>query len=308
MARRDDIQIDAVDGRPLGARRYEPSFPATAQVVIHGATAVPQRFYEPFASHLASRGARVITYDYRGIGRSRSLDLRDDPVTMQDWIDDAAVVQRWTRDRDRDLPLVAVGHSFGGQIAPALAPAADAIVSIAAQGGYVGRFPAPHSHALRVLMSVGIPAFAKLWGYVPGWAGLGEDLPAGVARQWARWCLAQDYYFSELPDLRAKVAAWHGPMLALSFTDDDYASLENVQWLLERFEGALVDHRRFAPAQIDRIEIGHFGFFRERVGGALWSVVDEFLHARVGLAEPPVRGVPRSFAEEVMADLSYGRA
>jgi len=306
MARRDDIQIDAVDGRPIGARRYEPSLPAAAQVVIHGATAVPQRFYDAFASHVASRGSRVITYDYRGIGRSRSLLLRDDPVTMQDWIDDASVVQRWTKDLDPDLPLVAIGHSFGGQIAPGLAPAADAIVAIAAQGGYVGRFPSPHSHGLRVLMSVGIPAFATLLGYVPGWAGLGEDLPPGVAKQWARWCLHPEYYFSELVDMRAKVAAWDGPMLALSFTDDDYASLENVEWLLERFERAQIDHHRFTPAAIDRLEIGHFGFFREKIGAAMWTVVDDFLHERVGIAPPPpVRA--RSFADEIMADLSYGR-
>jgi predicted alpha/beta hydrolase len=309
MARRDDIQLEAIDGRPLGARRYEPEHRPFVQVVIHGATAVPQRFYDAWAQHLADRGARVLTYDFRGIDRSRSVDLRQDAVTMRDWFDDAAIAQRWLSDLDPDLPLVAVGHSFGGQIAAAITPPADGIVLVGAQGGYVGRFPAPQRYELRAVMALAIPGIAKLWGYVPGWAGLGEDLPAGVGRQggrgWARWCLSPDYYLSELPHLRGKLARWEGPMLALSFTDDPYASLENVEWLLEHFASADLERQRFAPHELGLSSVGHFGFFRPTAAVRLWGAVDRFL-ARFG--GPAAQPVPRNFTEAILADLSYGRA
>ncbi|HET6582307.1 MAG TPA: alpha/beta fold hydrolase [Nannocystaceae bacterium] len=305
MARREDITLEAVDGRPLGARRYEPSTLPFAQVVVHGATAVPQRFYDAWAMHLANRGVRVLTYDFRGIDRSRTVDVRVDSVTMRDWVDDASVAQRWLSDLDPDVPLVAVGHSFGGQIAAGLLPAADAIVLVGAQGGYVGRFPAPRRYELRAVMSLAIPGIAKLWGYVPGWTGLGEDLPPGVAREWARWCLSPEYFMGELPQMRAKLARWSGPMLALSFTDDDFASLENVQWLLDHFDSAELEHLRFAPHELGLSSIGHFGFFRPTASVRLWSVVDRFL-ARFG--GPVVQPAPTTFAEAVLADLSYGRS
>jgi len=79
--------------------------PARAQVVIHGATAVPQRFYRDWATHLAERGAAVLTYDHRGIGRSRRGPLGRDRVIMADRIDDAEV-------EIAELALPAVGH-FG---------------------------------------------------------------------------------------------------------------------------------------------------------------------------------------------------
>lgn len=305
MARRDDIQLEAIDGRPIGARRYEPTHRPFAQVVIHGATAVPARFYDAWAHHLADRGVRVLTYDYRGIDRSRTAPLRDDDVTMRDWFDDAAVAQRWLHDLDADLPLVSVGHSFGGQIAAAITPPADAIVVVAAQGGYVGRFPSPQRYELRAVMSVAIPSIAMLWGYLPGWIGLGEDLPGGVARQWARWCLSPEYYLSELPHMKSKLARWEGPMLALSFTDDPYASLENVEWLLGRFENADLEHMRFAPHELGLSSVGHFGFFRKTAAVRLWGVVDRFLAQFGG---PTVQPPPRNFTEAVLADLAYGRA
>jgi len=45
MVRIDDIEIPTSDGRPLAATHYLSSVTPRAQLIIHGATAVPQRFY-----------------------------------------------------------------------------------------------------------------------------------------------------------------------------------------------------------------------------------------------------------------------
>lgn len=298
-----ELSISTLDERPLAVRRYEPAGPVRAQVLVHGATAVPQRFYAAWATHLAEHGLRVFTYDYRGIGSSRTLPLREETVDMQGWIDDATIVQRTVIDLAPELPTFVVGHSFGGQIAPTLSPAAAAIVLVGAQAGSVTRFPWPRRSTLRATMALGIPALAEVFGYVPGWVGLGEDLPGPVARQWARWCLREDYFLSELPELGARLARYRGPVLALSFTDDEFAPLANVQWLLDRLDGAAVDHRHLEPAELGEAEVGHFGFFRRAAARRGWGQVDAFFDRLLGAA-PRVVG----FEAAVLADLDYGRA
>lgn len=299
MVRADDIQIPTEGGRLLGAVLVHPTAPARAQVVIHGATAVPQRFYREWATHLAERGVAVLTYDYRGIGRSRHGSLAGDAVTMADWIDDAQAAQQWATERADGALLVAVGHSFGGQIATTLEPAADAIVTIGAQGGYVGRYGAPRRQWLTLVMRGLIPGLTAAFGHLPGWAGLGEDLPAGVARQWARWCTDPEYLLSELPQLRARMASFRGPVYAMSFDDDPFAPESNVRWLLDRFESASIEHDRVEVAQLDLPAVGHFGFFRRSAAAELWPRVDDFL-ARLGAA--PIL----TEEDRLLADLRYG--
>lgn len=300
MVRAEDIEIPTTDARPLGAVVFRPNTTPRAQIVIHGATAVPQSYYRPWATHLAERGLLVVTYDYRGIGRSRSGPLANEPVTMSGWIDDARHVQRWASVHGMGAPLVAVGHSFGGQIAPSLVPHADAIITVGAQGGYVGRYASPHRHLLELYMRGFIPAMTAVFGRLPGWAGLGEDLPPGVAKQWARWCSHPEYMLSELPHLRDDLAAWSGPLFALSFDDDAYAALPNVQWLLDRFESAMIEHDHIEVAELAMGEVGHFGFFRRGAAAELWPRVDQFL-ARLGVGPPIV-----DETERVLADLQYG--
>lgn len=295
--------LAGLDGRAIGVRRFDPIGELRSQVVVHGATAVSQRYYQAWATHLAERGHRVFTYDYRGVGRSRREgSLARDPSTMTDWMDDAALVQRTVIRRDHGVPMIAVGHSFGGQIAASLRPAADAIVTVGAQGGYVGRFAFPQRLRIHAVMHWGIPALVASAGYLPGWAGLGEDLPPEVARQWARWCRSPRYFLSELPQLAELMARWSGPMLALSFTDDDYASLTNVEWLLGHFEAARIDHQHLDPSDVGLPGIGHFGLFRRGASAALWPRIDRFIDALLGGED-----LRAESEREVLRDLQYGR-
>lgn len=301
MVRCEEFEIPALDDRPIGATRYLPNITPRAWVVIHGATAVLQRFYTAWAQHLAARGVAVVTYDYRGIGASRTMPLAADPVTMSDWIDDARVVQRWVSRQTDGAPLVAVGHSFGGQIAAALRPVADAIITVGAQGGWVGRFEGARRLWVGLIMHGLIPGFVRSVGHVPGWAGLGEDLPPGVAMQWARWCRSPEYLLSELPHLRDALASYRGPLLALTFDDDSLAPPANVRWLLQRWQGAQLEHRHIDVDTLPLDRVGHFGFFRSSAAASLWPQVDAFLAARGVTAIA-------SEHERVLVDLQYGCA
>jgi predicted alpha/beta hydrolase len=83
------FDLHADDQVRLGATLFEPARPHGV-VIIHGATAVPQRYYQRFATFAAqATGARVITYDYRGVGRSRPVapasSLRGFDASLHDW-------------------------------------------------------------------------------------------------------------------------------------------------------------------------------------------------------------------------------
>ena len=66
----DDITVPATDGYPLGATLFLPRGVKRHAVLINSATAVHRKVYRGFAGYLARRGCAVLTYDYRGTGRS----------------------------------------------------------------------------------------------------------------------------------------------------------------------------------------------------------------------------------------------
>src|SRR5687767_1550805 len=83
------VELTASDGVTLGATLFTPVTPAglsRGTVIIHSATAVPQRYYHRFARYAAQAiGARVLTYDYRGIGKSRPRSLRGFHASLTAW-------------------------------------------------------------------------------------------------------------------------------------------------------------------------------------------------------------------------------
>jgi predicted alpha/beta hydrolase len=230
---------------------------------------------------------------------------------MRDWAElDAEAMIDHVAHEAAGRPLYLVGHSFGGQLLGLIgAPERFAgAVLIASQLGYVGHWPAASRWALRLLWGAAVPALVAARGYVPGRLGLGgNDLPGGVASQWARWCRDPRYLLGEVPGAAAAFAAVRGPLLAYSFADDWMAPRPAVEALLATFRGAEVCHRHIDPRREGGAAVGHFGFFRQEAGGHLWPQVTAFLGAGARAPGEPV--TPCHVAmQEVMADLAYGRA
>jgi predicted alpha/beta hydrolase len=292
--------LTAADGAVLGARVYVPAGRPRASAVIHGATAVPQRYYERFAGHLAAAGLRVITYDYRGVGASRPRSLRGFQARMQDWATDAAAAMALAREED--APLLWIGHSFGGQLLGLLDEAREvkAALLVGSQLGYAGHWPARMQPRIRLFWHVLVPGLTAALGYYPGRVGLGEDLPAGVAREWRRWALQPGYYLDERPDARARLTGFARPLLFYSFTDDDFAPGKAVRTLLSLLPSAGLVHRRVAPGELGVAEIGHFGLFRQRFAGTLWREALAFFdHVLDGAPLPPELARPGGLAAEI---------
>ena len=230
----ETIGVPARDGYALGATIFSPDGEPRAVALIHPATAVPQKIYAGFAAYLAEHGFVALTYDYRGIGRSRPRSLKGFPARMRDWAEfDAEGVTTWARARWPSLPLVAVGHSVGGQ-AIGLCESSrhlSAAVLVTAQAAY-WRLMKGFAEQLRVLALLRIigPPLVALLGYMPAKrVDFGEDMPGPQFLEWGRWCMQKRYFFDD-PTLAApaRYARVRIPVRAYGFTDDKWATPEAI--------------------------------------------------------------------------------
>jgi len=278
-----DVSIPARDGYVLGGKLFRPPEPNGAAVIIQAASGVPQEYYGKFAAYLAERGFTVLTFDYRGIGQSRPPSLRGFEATMRDW---AALDTGGALDfLEREAPgarLLAVGHSFGGQcfgVVPGNERYAGALV-VSSQSGYWRHWKGRGRAGMWLVTHVVLPALSGVLGYFPARRlGQGEDLPAGVATEWARWCRHPGYIVGAL-GAEAEYVRFRAPMRAVWIEDDGYAPLAAVQALAGFFPSARVELHAVRPSEAGGGRIGHFGFFRERFRATLWKDAADWLAER----------------------------
>jgi predicted alpha/beta hydrolase len=273
----EDLKIPATDGLALAATRFAPAAETAngTRVVIASAVGVRRGFYGRFARWLAEQGFEVLTFDYRGIGDSRRGSLRRFHATARDWGEkDLTGVLAWAAANRPGARLVMVGHSIGGQLV-GLSPECGriaAFLAVAAQSGWWGHWPVPSRYALAFLWRVLMPGVAAALGYFPGRRlGLGENLPGGVAREWAWWGRHVEYPVDERGSpLRPFYDRFHGPLLACSFADDGYAPRAAVDALAALYVNARVRRRHLVPREAGMERLGHYGFFREGARDTLW--------------------------------------
>jgi predicted alpha/beta hydrolase len=277
----EDTTIAARDGYSLAATVFQPSVPVQRAVLINSATAVPRKIYRGFAGFLAHNGFAAITYDYRGVGGSRPRSLRGFPARMRDWaaLDVSAAVE-FARQTWPAAPLTYVGHSFGGQ-ALGLIPNNTAVsraLLVSAQAAYWRAMPAPESYRVFVLMNLGGRAVAHTIGYVPGWMGIGEDLPKGVFLDWADWVLKPRYFFDDasLAELK-NFPNYRGALRAIGMNDDRWATAAMIDLLVSGFTSAQAERTQIEPRDVGASRIDHFGFFRPDHCDTLWRDAAEWL-------------------------------
>jgi predicted alpha/beta hydrolase len=294
-----DLELAAADGFRLAATLFEPGGrgapaeapPVRAAAVVASALGVRRRLYEAFAADLAAHGFTVLIFDYRGVGGSRPASLRGFEASMHEWGEldlDAAI--RWLSDRCPGLPLAVVGHSAGGQVF-GLAPAGErvgALLGIAAQNGHWRYWEGWRKLWVLFFWYVLAPLGIALFGYLP-MARItgGQDVPAGVGREWIRWGRHRDYVLSYArPAGRDRgYREFDRPLAAWGFADDHgFAPPPAVARLPDFYPAARGEVRIFRPAELGARQIGHFGCFRERFRESLWRQMREWLEGALGLA------------------------
>lgn len=269
--------IPTWDGTSLAARFFTPRGRARGAVLIAPAMGVPQSFYAPFATWLADEGFVAVTFDYRGMGRSRRGSLRDLDADIVTWAEqDTAAVLRALETRAAGLPITWLGHSLGGQIVPFVPERGSVakIITIATGSGYWRQNAAPLRRKVWLFWFLAVPLATPLFGYFPGKRlGMVGDLPRGVIRQWKKWCMQREYAAGDGPATRALYASVTTPITAISFTDDEMMSEASIDSIHALYTGAPRTMRRFTPDDVGLARIGHFGFFRAEMRAPLWEAL-----------------------------------
>jgi predicted alpha/beta hydrolase len=278
------VRLVCSDGAVLAAHWYLPvQGPPRAVAVVSAATGVPQGFYRAFAQWLARRGYAVFTYDYRGIGLSRRGPVTAEAASMRDWarLDMSAALvaadaQRRRADGQR-LPLLLIGHSFGGN-ALGLAQGveqADAVLTVASQLGDWRLWPGGHRAVTWLFFHIMLPSVAHLLSHAPGWAlggGSAQPLPKQVALEWARWGRTRGFLYGDA-SLKNDLGLhrFSGAAHLWNVSDDlTYGPPGAVDGLGAMFSSARVTRHTLSPADAGVPRLGHFGAFRREVGPRVW--------------------------------------
>ncbi|HWP95197.1 MAG TPA: alpha/beta fold hydrolase [Gammaproteobacteria bacterium] len=275
------LAITTGDGYVIKASLYPSAAPRRCAIVC-GAMGVKRSFYDAFARFLAGCGITTVTFDYRGIGESRPATLRGFTARMQDWGElDIEAVIAWVRHELAPERLYLVGHSAGGQLVGLAHEArhAHALVMVAAQSGYWGHWRGTQRALVFALWHVLIPLLTRVFGYFPArLLGLGENLPAGVARQWARWGRDPRYLFGrDAPASTMHFAALRMPLLAISILHDRFAPRAAVEAWLAWFPNAAITLREIGLRNVRNVRIDHFNWFRAEAGLPFWRELVEWL-------------------------------
>ena len=280
------MEITARDGYRLGATLFQPTASNGRAVMVMAATGVPQEYYGKFAAFLAERGFTVLTFDYRGIGRSLHGPVRAVKAGMRDWaLLDAAAAFEFLEKNFPNERLMAIGHSFGGQaLRPAAAARAHrrrvhrrlaerllAQLAGAVRPGLDVRRDA-HRHAADAAPVRLFPRLARRPGRGP--AGRRDDrmgelvpppeIPRGRARRRAR--------VRALQGAAPPVRDHRRPLRA--------AARGRGAWRVLYPNRQERRSREVKPEDVNAERIGHFGFFRERFRDSLWREACDWLEAQ----------------------------
>jgi predicted alpha/beta hydrolase len=148
-----------------------------------------------------------------------------------------------------------------------------------------------------------MPAVTRTLGYFPARRfGFPEDLPAGVAYDWAartRPDFERNYLLPDgsldrprLAVVRGRFRALTADVLSITLSDDPFATPTATARLRGLFSGCRFDERRIDPRRIGLRKVGHFGFFRTAARDALWPIVFDWLIQTA--AERAPAGLPHS--------------
>jgi predicted alpha/beta hydrolase len=243
--------------------------------------------YTRFARYLAANGVAVLTYDYRGIGLSRPAKLRGFRAVAEDWSEhDCGGAIAYLKSTFPGIEIVAISHSIGALITGGAANIGEVkrFIFICPHTGYYRDYLPKYRVPMAMLWHGVMPLVTRVLGYFPAkFLGLGEDIPAGVALQWAA---------RRTPDLQPEATAIDarrartmiarypsvaGTVLAIGIADDAFATTAGIRRLLLVFPGLLAELRMFSPRECGMNAIGHFGYFRRSAEDAMWPAALDFL-------------------------------
>lgn len=287
------VPIPALDGYQLGGLLCTVRGDQPARVaVFHAGAGIPAASYRRFAMFLAQSGIPVLLYDYRGIGLSRPRALRGFRASVEDWSEyDCTGAIAWLEQRFPGAEVIGIAHSIGALLVGGAHNAAHQarLVLICGHTAYYGDYREGYRLPMTVLWHGVMPALTRLFGYFPARRlRLGDDIPAGVALQWAARRSPElrpagsGPEYDRIHRLLDRCADLQRPALVISISDDAFTGgAAGARRLLSYYPRLFpLERVVFTPADAGVRRLGHFGFFRRTAGSVLWPRFLDLLESR----------------------------
>jgi predicted alpha/beta hydrolase len=266
-------------------------------VLVGSATGIKQGFYRRFCAFLVEQlNCTCLTFDFQGIGASpvdpdsekgsisteKLKKLNKVNLSSYWYLGDLPAVSNYLNVRFKERsPKVFIGHSAAAH-AVLVSPGADEIFDrfILACAGSPNYVFQPNPVFTLIGSYLYMPITNALYGYFPASKlGLGEDLPAGVGRQWLGWAKYRGYYMDARKDLREKAEKWNPKSaLVMTFQDDDFSTTskafeEFYEYCKQANSTNSLKHLHL-PGTIDGLKrTGHNGLFFDSHKEGLWTTL-----------------------------------
>ena len=269
--------ITARDGHLVNTCVYTPfNAPSGYVIIINSTLGVWQSFYKEFAVFITSYGHVVMTFDYRGIGKTDHSGSKKN--MMKHWgIYDVSAVISNARKRFPKLPIMMIGHGIGGQII-GLSPNTNQlenVVLINSSHPYIF-YSSPISMIIKWLLSnILIPFWqgglrilsSMLWdrNYM---------LSETILLEWRKWMRSEQGLFELYPSNFYRHLDI--PFLILWAKDDRWTSSNGIRQLMKKYYPSVKSYWHFLdPKKGSLHKIGHKDFFREE-NACLWHLIHDW--------------------------------
>jgi predicted alpha/beta hydrolase len=260
---------------------------APCAAVFNCGAGIAAKYYRRFARYLAANGIPTLTYDYRGIGQSRVGNLRGFKASVADWSQhDCSAAINCLSKRFPNAALLGVSHSIGALILGGATNAQmlSGLVMICPHTAYFGDYRRGYRLPMAILWHGVMPILTATVGYFPGSAlRLGEDIPHGVAMQWAKRLSpsVRGNGDRRTHELMSTFADLRLDALCITISDDAFATPRGAERLKSFFPRMTFNQRMLTPKEAGQPKIGHYGYFRRSAEATLWPLLLAYLRGQV---------------------------
>lgn len=276
MHQAEEFQVITQDTSVITATLYKGEEKSAHLIIVGPAAGAPQGYYRGFAQYASQyKDFDVVTFDYRGIGKSLEGSVIDCEAKMSDWGEqDLESIISWADSRYDKIFLI--GHSVAGQVFPKAKSNAriSAAYFVGSQSAYHGCWSGMWHLYVLIFWYLLIPVTTFILDYLPGWTMGGKiPIPKKAALEWRRWGTHRGGVLHGNSELTKKFERIKIPIHFVNIEDDKLlAPSAATQELMHSYKNAVTTYQFISPRNLGLSKIGHFGFFKKQFKKPLWPM------------------------------------